>query len=117
MGGVYDDWLWREWLRGIRGDEGSSIKFPIFLLLLVIMFATDNSNLTTAALFPIATGTHAVASYSLDHRVGTITQKDNRSYSRSFNREGPYPTNLRICVSLDRDRGIDLICSRSWTEC
>ena len=100
MGGVCGDWLGREWIRGIRGDEGSSIKFPIILLLLFIMFATDNSNLTTAALFPIATGTHALASYSLDHRVGTITQKDNRSYNRSFNREGPYPTNSRVCVSF-----------------
>ena len=100
VGGVYDDWLGREWIRGIRGDEGSSIKFPIILLLPFIMFATDNSNLTTVALFPIATGTHAVASYSLDHRVGTITQKDNRSYNRSFNREGPYPTNSCVGVSL-----------------
>ena len=100
MGGICEDWLRREWLRGIQGDEGSSIKFPIILLLLFIMFATDNSNLTTAALFPFATGTHALVSYSLDHQVGTITQKDNRSYNYSFNQEGPYPTSSCVCVFL-----------------
>ena len=28
MGGVYNDQLERGWLRGIQGDEESSIKFP-----------------------------------------------------------------------------------------
>ena len=44
MGSVCGDWLEWEWLRGIQGDKGASIKFSSCLLLLSTMFATNNSN-------------------------------------------------------------------------
>ena len=56
MGGLYCNWLRRGWIREIQGDKESSIKFLSILLPLSTMFATNDSKLTTAALFPITTG-------------------------------------------------------------
>jgi len=67
-------------------------------------FTTDMSNHLTTDLFPIVTGQHARAVYSLDHAVGTITQTDTHAFSRSFDSTGHYPTNPRICLlNLLRD--------------
>jgi len=96
LGGVLSDWSKREWLRGIQGDEGSSIKFPSTNYPRITMFATDLGNCVPSSLFPRVTGNHAKAVYSLDSAVGTITQSNNHSFDRSFNGEGPYPTNQRV---------------------
>jgi len=99
VGGVGCDWLEREWLRGIRGDEGSSIKFPLTNHPLITMFATDVSNRIPTSLFPRVTGNHPRVVFTLDNTVGTITQSDNRVFERRFNGNGPYPSNQRVCDS------------------
>jgi len=96
-GSVGCDWLEREWLRGIQGDEGSSIKFPSTNHSLITMFATDLSNRTPISLFPRVTGNHPRAVFTLDNAVGTITQTDNQVFERRFNGNGPYPSNQRVC--------------------
>lgn len=96
VGGVEGDWLEGEWIRGIRVDEGSFITFPTSHS--PKMFATDMSNRTTSDLYPRVVGQHPRAMYSLVTAVGTITQLENRTFSRSFNREGPYPSIAQVCL-------------------
>ena len=60
------------------------------------MFTTDLSNRTTADLFPVVTGQHAHAVFTLDHAVGTITQTDTCIFSRSFDTTGRYPSNVQV---------------------
>ena len=95
-GGVGCDWLEREWLRGLRGDEGSSIKFPSTNYPLITMFASDLSNWTPTSLFPRVMGNHPRAVFTLDNAVGTITQTDNRMFECCFNGNGLYPSNQRV---------------------
>lgn len=100
MGGVTFDWLGREWLRGTRGYEGLSIKFPsstsLSLTILAMSFATDNSNRTASSLYPVVTGVHSRSTVHLDNIVGSITQVDTRQYSRAFDSSGRYPPNHTV---------------------
>ena len=70
-------------------------------------FGSDMSNRSASDLFPSITGQHPRASYNLTHAVGTITQMDTRTFSRSFDSTGRYPTNARVSVDLLLD-GSDL---------
>jgi len=45
------------------------------------MFATDLSNRSNTDLFPVVTGQHAHAIFTLDHVVGMITQTNTRVFS------------------------------------
>ena len=76
LGGVSLDWLRREWLRGIRVDEGtlhhSHIHYSIFIMR------------------PAVSGNH----------TGTITQVKNRIFATSFLGINPYPSNQRVSVDV-----------------
>ena len=61
-------------------------------------FGTDNSNLTHASLFPRVVGNHPRALFRLDNYVGTISQLENRTFERSFDLSGTYPTTQRVSL-------------------
>jgi len=118
VGGDPFDWSTKEWLRGIRGDEGPpSHSHPHHLTM--FRGETDNSNCVPADMYPWVTGQHSKSFYTLDNAVGTITQVDTRTFEHAFNSRAPYPTNQRVssCVvgwmySLD-----DHVFPRSWIVC
>jgi len=101
MGGVPRDWLSREWIRGIRGDEGPPSKFPSSTIM-PPRFGTDNSNLPLSSLYPRVIGNKTQGSYDLTHAVGTITQIDKCSFDKAFDGNGRYPTNREVRVYVHR---------------
>ena len=99
VGGVPPDWLVRELIRGIRGDEGppSNSHHLFYCFTMSGLFQTDNSNLPSSFLYPRVIGTKAEATYDLTTAVGTITQIDKRAFDKAYNGQGRYPLNKEVC--------------------
>ena len=86
LGGVSLDWLRREWLRGIRVDEGTLHHSHIHYSLSVMR--------------PAVSGNHPRTVFRLDNHTGTITQVENRVFAMSFLGINPYPSNQRVSVDV-----------------
>ena len=84
VGSVPLDWLRREWIRGIRVDEGTLHHSHIYY---------SYSNMR-----PAVSGNHPCTVFHLDNHTGTITQVKNRIFATSFLGIDPYPTNQRVSV-------------------
>ena len=86
VGGVSLDWLRREWIRGIRVDEGTLHHSHIHY---------SQSNMR-----PTVSGNHPRTVFHLDNHMGTITQVENHVFTTSFLGINPYPSNQRVSVNV-----------------
>ena len=86
LGGVSLDWLRREWLRGIRVDEGTLHHSHIHYSLSIMR--------------PTVSGNHPRTVFRLNNHTGTITQVENRVFATSFLGINPYLSNQRVSVDV-----------------
>ena len=92
----------RDWLRGTQVDEGlpsnslqhyhRSYAAPHQ----PAMFATNLNNRPVSSLYPSVVGQHPLGIYNLTNAVGTITGINSRTFDRTYDLSGRYPSNHQV---------------------